>query len=831
VTVLRHAGHRLLEAIDGREGLAAIGAERPDLVITDVLMPVMDGYELVRQLRLDTATSGIPVVFYTAHYGEGEARALARAGGVADVLTKPAESSEVLRIVDRVLSGAAHTDRPCATAPLTPRFDREHLRLLTDKLSEKAGDLRTTNARLRALINIGLDLASQRDPDRLLHNVCASARDLFGATYVTLGIVDRTDGRVQRFITHGVDAAAWIREGDAVPGILGTAVAGRRTLRGNNPGGNPTALQLPGLHPDVHTFLAAPVASPAHVYGWICLVGNEGRAFTDNDEDLVMALAGQVGRIYENGYFATVAHKRAVELEHEVRERKEAESAARHERDRAQRYLDTAEVILLALDLDGRITLINRKGCDLLGWQERELAGRDWGATCLPARVRDAVKKTLHNLLNGDASIVENPVLTRSGEERLIEWRNTVQRDAHGLVIGTFSCGTDITERRMLEEQIQQAQKREAIGRLAAGVAHDFNNLLTVILGDAELLIADLAPDDPHLADIVEIQQAGMSGAALTRQLLAFSRKQIIEPTLLDLNVVVGDMRGMLGRLLSREKVTVAAELQPDLARVKADRGQVEQIILNLAVNARDAMPGGGTLKIETANVELDEHYARTHSSVKPGGYVVLTMSDTGTGMTPEVQARLFEAFFTTKEIGKGTGLGLPTVLGIVTQAGGSVDVSSEVGKGTSFKVYLPKSDAAETVAGAPPAAARPRAGSETVLVVEDSDGLRDLTRRLLERVGYKVLVAADAAAALRLFEEHERIDVLLTDIMMPGTSGPQLTTQLIGRRPELKVVYMSGYTEEAIVEHGVLNAGIAFLHKPFTSATLAGKIREVLDQ
>jgi CheY-like chemotaxis protein len=265
VTVLRHAGHRLLEAIDGREGLAAIGAERPDLVITDVLMPVMDGYELVRQLRLDTATSGIPVVFYTAHYGEGEARALARAGGVADVLTKPAESSEVLRIVDRVLSGAAHTDRPCATAPLTPRFDREHLRLLTDKLSEKAGDLRTTNARLRALINIGLDLASQRDPDRLLHNVCASARDLFGATYVTLGILDRTDGRVQRFITHGVDAAAWIREGDAVPGILGTAVAGRRTLRGNNPGGNPTALQLPGLHPDVHTFLAAPVASPAHV--------------------------------------------------------------------------------------------------------------------------------------------------------------------------------------------------------------------------------------------------------------------------------------------------------------------------------------------------------------------------------------------------------------------------------------------------------------------------------------------------------------------------------------------------------------------------------------
>ena len=684
---------------------------------------------------------------------------------------------------------------------------------------------------MRALINIGLELASERDSDRLLHSVCASARDLFGATYVTLGILNPADGRVQRFITHGVDAAPWIDAGDAVPGILGTVVAERRTLRGDNPGGDPTALQLPGLHPEVHAFLAAPVASPAHVYGWICLVGNEGRTFTEEDEHLITALSGQVGRIYENGYFAAVAQKRADELEHEVRERKEAESAVRHERDRAQRYLDTAEVILLALDLDGKITLINRKGCDLLGWQERELSGRDWAATCLPPRVRDAVSKTLHNVLGGEVSIAENPVLTRSGEERLIEWRNTVQRDDTGQIIGTFSSGTDITERRGLEEQVQQAQKREAIGRLAAGVAHDFNNLLTVILGNAELLLADLAPDDPRLADVAEIQRAGASGAALTRQLLAFSRKQIIEPTVLDLNAVVADMRGMLGRLLTREQVQVVTDLRPELARVKADRGQVEQIVLNLAVNARDAMPEGGTLRIETANVELDEHYARTHVPVKPGPYVVLTVTDTGTGMTPEVQARLFEPFYTTKEIGKGTGLGLPTVLGIVTRAGGSVNVYSEVGRGTSFKVYLPKADAAEILAAAPPAVARPRSGSETVLVVEDADGLRDLTRRLLERDGYKVLVAANAEAALRLFEENERIDVLLTDIVMPGTSGPQLTTQLAGLRPTLKVIYMSGYTEESIVERGVLNAGIAFLHKPFSSATLVGKIREVLDR
>ena len=289
-------------------------------------------------------------------------------------------------------------------------------------------------------------------------------------------------------------------------------------------------------------------------------------------------------------------------------------------------------------------------------------------------------------------------------------------------------------------------------------------------------------------------------------------------------------MRAMLGRLIG-EDVKVVLGLRPELAPVKADRGQVEQIVMNLAVNARDAMPTGGTLTIETANVELDEHYAKTHLAVKPGPYVALTVTDTGTGMTPEVQARLFEPFFTTKEVGKGTGLGLATVHGIVTRSGGSVNVYSEVGRGTSFKVYFPRADAAEMVVDAPPPVARPRAGAETVLVVEDAEGLRELARRLLERQGYTVLVAANADEALRLFEQNASIDVLLTDVVMPGASGPELTRQLVERRPALKVIYMSGYTEETIVQHGVLNPGIAFLHKPFTSETLGRKIREVLDR
>ena len=957
VTLLAHQGHRLLEAANGREALATAQAEHPDLVITDVLMPVMDGYELVRQLRLDPTTSKILVVLYTAYYGEREARVLALSNGVDDVLTKPAESAEVLKIVGRVLAGQSEVATPTGAGPLAPEFDREQLRLLTHGLPETGEDLKAANARLRALINIGMELASERDPDRLLQRAGAAAHDLFGATYVTLGLLDRNARTVERFVASGSDAATWINIGDAVPGILGRVVAERRTLRGVNPGGDPSTLQLPSIHPAIQTYLAAPIASPLHVYGWICLAGNEGRTFTEDDEHLVRALSSHVGRMYENLSLSAVAQKRADELEHEILERHQAESALRIERDWAQRYLDTAEVILLALDLEGRITLINRKGCDLLGWSESDLLGRDFREACLPARIRVAVVKKFHTGVGEDLAAFETPVLTQSREELLIEWRNTLLRDAAGHVIGTFSSGADVTERnqavkalrtaeermrfalqnasvgiwdmdyateelrwseiveaqyglrpgtfdgtfeafiervhpddrasvletfekaaksgadfsvkhrsmwpdgtvrwlsgagrilldehgepvrgvgisldvterRTLEEQYLQAQKMEAVGLLAGGVAHDFNNLLTGILGHCDLLLADLAPGDPRQADVAEIQKAGTRGAGLTRQLLAFSRKEIIEPTLLNLNGIVENLRPMLGRLIGAD-VSVVLGLRPDLAVVKADHGQVEQILMNLAVNARDAMPRGGTLTIETANVDLDEHDAKTQGSVKPGPYVALTVSDTGTGMTPQVLSRLFEPFFTTKEPGKGTGLGLPTVDSIVTRSGGTIEVFSEVGKGTSFTVYFPKSDATPAVLEAPPAA-RPLAGAETVLVVDDAAGLRQLTGRLLQRQGYTVVSAGNADEALRLFEQHPSIDVLLTDVVMPGASGPELTKLLIQQRPALKVIYMSGYTEEAIANHGVLNPGIAFLQKPFTSETLGRKIREVMDR
>jgi PAS domain S-box-containing protein len=445
---------------------------------------------------------------------------------------------------------------------------------------------------------------------------------------------------------------------------------------------------------------------------------------------------------------------------------------------------------------------------------------------------REPVLETIGKAMkSGTDFSVQHRSILPGGTVRWLTGAGRIVLGEHGAPLRGVGISLDVTERHVLEEQYQQAQRMQAVGQLAGGVAHDFNNLLTVILGYCELLLADLDPDDPRQSDIAEIQKAGDSAAGLTRQLLAFSRKQIIEPTVLDLNVVVAGMREMLGRVI-REDVKLRLGLRHDLAFVKADRGQVEQIVMNLAVNARDAMPKGGTLTIQTANVELDEHYAAAHRAVKPGHYVALTLTDTGTGITPEVLAHLFEPFFTTKEPGKGTGLGLPTVEGIVTRSGGSVNVQSEVGRGTSFTVYFPIADAAEMVATPRRPVARSRARqSEKVLLVEDSEGLRELARRLLQRQGYEVLIASDAQEALRLFEQNPSIDVLLTDVVMPGASGPELTRRLVAQRPGLKVIYMSGHTEEAVNQHGVIKPGIAFLHKPFTSETLGWKIREVLDR
>jgi signal transduction histidine kinase/DNA-binding response OmpR family regulator len=384
--------------------------------------------------------------------------------------------------------------------------------------------------------------------------------------------------------------------------------------------------------------------------------------------------------------------------------------------------------------------------------------------------------------------------------------------------------------RQRLEAQYHQAQKMEAIGRLTGGVAHDFNNILTIILGNCELLLDQLEPSNPLRSDVEQIDSAAQRAAGLTRQLLAFSRQQVLQPKILNLNEIVSNLEKMLQRLIG-EHITLQTKLEESLTPVKADPGQLEQVLLNLAVNARDAMPQGGQLTIETANVDLDEKYAQKHMSVASGQYVMLAVSDSGVGISPEVHERLFEPFFTTKEAGQGTGLGLATCYGIVKQHGGQIWVYSEVGRGTTIKVYLPcTSEAQEARTIKEPPATR-QGGDEIVLLVEDDPGVRMLATRVLRQLGYTVLEAKDGHEALQLAGAYEgSIDLLLTDVVMPKLGGAELAAQLLGHNPDLKIIYMSGYTEDRVVQDSWAEVGVAFLSKPFSEAALAQIIRATLD-
>ena len=642
----------------------------------------------------------------------------------------------------------------------------------------------------------------------------------------------------------------------------------------------------------------------------------------------------------------------------------EAQDALRRERDRAEAYLDTAEVIMLAIDLDGRMTMINRYGRDVLGRTSEELLGRDWFETCVPARMRDALKSRFETFVRSGGStvtdvIVENPVITKSGEERLIEWRNSVLRDDAGPVTGVLSSGTDITdrtqavanviaaeermrfalesaevgiwdmdyktgvlswsatlerqygllpgsfdgtfktfaalihpddrasalevvsraaaagsdffmhnrvvrpdgtvrslhgvgrvyhdgngqplrgvgisldvtERRLLEMQYQMASKMDAVGQLASGVAHDFNNLLTVILGFTDFVMEDSALPEHHRRDLGEAIKAARRASMLTKQLLAFSRQQVLETVPLDLNKLITEMTGMLRRLIG-EHIEVSLTLAQKLPLTMSDRGQLEQVVMNLLVNARDAMPDGGTVTLATTHVQLSDS-SLDDEPVQGGHYVLLSVSDNGTGMSPETRRRLFEPFYTTKETGQGTGLGLSTAYGIVKQSRGYIFVESQLGQGTTFRVYLPCADEAACVAQIETLAARPAVRvSETVLLVEDEAGVREFSRRSLEREGYRVLVAENGDEADRMFDEHAAdIDLILTDVVMPGCGGPELAARLRLRKEGLRVLYMSGYTEQSAANVIALSGGPPMLQKPFTTAELRRRVRDVLDR
>lgn len=554
------------------------------------------------------------------------------------------------------------------------------------------------------------------------------------------------------------------------------------------------------------SWLGVPLRTPAATIGVLVVQHYENEdAYTERDLEFLSSVGGQIA-------FAI--------------ERKRAEEKVRGSEARLRVLIEQLPAVLWTVDKDLKFTSVLGAGLTRLGLKPNQLVGMSL------LEYFETADQTFLPVAAHRRAVAGEAVTFH------VEWKSGSYachaeplRDANGQLQGAICMSLDITDRKQLEEQLRQAQKMEAVGRLAGGIAHDFNNLLMVIQGYADLLAERIPTGEPLRRNAEQIQMAAQRATSLTRQLLAFSRKQMLAPKVLSVQTVVADMEKILRRLIG-EDVALETTSAPDLWLVKADRSQIEQVILNLAVNARDAMPQGGRLTIETANVELDASYAHPPAVLSPGQYVMLAVTDNGCGMDAQTQAHIFEPFFTTKEKGKGTGLGLATVYGIVKQSGGYVWVYSEPGRGTSFKIYLPRIEEQQTgnVRDRKPDFRSLPRGSETVLLVEDEKGVRELAREYLEMSGYNVLEAENGHTALELVGMHAgQIHLLMTDVVMPGISGRELAERVTVIRPGIKVLYMSGYTDQAVVHHGILEGDATLLQKPFTLATLAAKLREIL--
>jgi PAS domain S-box-containing protein len=559
---------------------------------------------------------------------------------------------------------------------------------------------------------------------------------------------------------------------------------------------------------------------------------------TIGEESAVEALRAGARDFIVKGKLARLLHAIERELEESrMRQaRREAEKALRESEEYVRLLLDSTGEGFFGIDRQGAFTFANRAATTMLAYAgQGSLVGRDVHSLLhhgKPFEVRCAGETCrLREALLGDASAsMDDEAFDRGDGSRFEAELRLFPVVRDGARLGSVATFVDLSPRRRLEQQLRQSQKMEAIGSLAGGVAHDFNNLLSVILSYTELITDGLKVGDPMRAELDEVRKAGERAAALTRQLLAFSRQQMLQPRSLDLNQVVNGLEAMLKRLLG-EDVELSLLTQRTLGQVRADPGQIEQVLMNLVVNSRDAMPEGGKITIETENVELTAEYAAGHVGVTPGPHVLLAVTDTGIGMDAATQTRIFEPFFTTKEKGKGTGLGLSMIFGIVQQSGGHIWVYSEIDNGTTFRIYLPRTDGVVESAEIPLSGPVVLRGTETVLLVEDDEQVRAISRTILRRNGYNVLEAANGGEAFLVCERFAaRIHILVTDVVMPRMSGRQLAERLMPLRPDMKVLYLSGYTENTIVHHGILDSGISFLQKPIVPDSLLRKVREVLE-
>jgi PAS domain S-box-containing protein len=804
---LTSAGFEVYLAEDGEAALRLVAARMPDVVISDVLMPKMDGFALCQALRNDPRFARLPVVLMSAHYMEDEDRQLAARFGASRYVSRSGGFDHVVRAAIEVLSSPV----PELVTPPTEALQTAYLSRIAHQLERQAsiglGLARRVSLQASALSLLdGLSdsLARQRDPESALGSTLDKCLD---ATGLSFGAI----------LLRGESGELTVKTDAGVPTTLDWAKHAQLLAYAADRGGLLMPSNEAGAAGD--DLLAAMGMGSALI---VPLVARDDRLgallLASNGDDL----AGAEGE-------AAVRAVRSVAMQLGqalALSRMFTKLAATEQRYRA--LLENAHDGIAIMSPDGILLELNRRGEEIMGLGRGEGLGKHISLSSTP-EVASSNAATYDKALEGRGGSTTPMAIARpDGSVVHVEFSSTVVNVAGERFI--FAIGRDVTERLRLEEQLRQSQKMDAVGRLAGGIAHDFNNVLSVILSYGELLLAEMKPGEPMRDDVEEIRKAGKRAADLTRQLLAFSRQQVIEPKVVDLNEVLTAMDRMLQRIVGAD-VELVSLPREKLGRVRVDPGGMEQVIMNLVVNARDAMPEGGTLTMETGNVVLDAEYAREHHGVKPGPHVMLAVSDTGVGMDRATQARIFEPFYTTKGVGKGTGLGLATVFGIIKQSDGSIWVYSEPGQGTTFKIYLPRVDAAiDSIRAAD--SSTDLHGSETIILVEDDDQVRNVAREILLKNGYRVLEARNAGEAMLHSEKHQGVvHLLLTDVVMPQVSGPELARRLSILRPDMKVLCMSGYPDDSVVRKGILKSNIAYVQKPFTPAGLTTKVRRVLDE